>query len=194
MRKLILFGDSNTYGYDPRDFLGGRYAENERWATIVHNTLADHFDVIEEGMNGRQLPSVEYGYFTNLLSDLSEDDIFVMMLGTNDILLTYNPNVDLAVTKLDRILSYVKENCKTQFILISPPYIKVIEPEMQRYHNCCIEMNQRFLELAKQFDIPAINTSEWNIEMGSDGVHFSIEGHRRFAECFIKSLKKTSIL
>ena len=187
MRKLILFGDSNTYGYDPRDFLGGRYAEDERWATIVHNTLADRFDVIEEGMNGRQLPSVEYGYFTNLLSDLSEDDIFVMMLGTNDILLTYNPNVELAVTKLDRILSYVKENCKVQFILIAPPYIKVMEPEMQRYHNCCIEMNQRFLELAKQYDIPAINASEWNIEMGSDGVHFSIEGHKRFAECFIKS-------
>lgn len=113
--------------------------------------------------------------------------IFVMMLGTNDILLTYDPNVELAVTKLDRILSYVKENCKTQFILISPPYIKVIEPEMQRYHNCCIEMNQRFLELAKQYGIPAINASEWNIEMGSDGVHFSIEGHKRFAECFIKS-------
>ena len=35
--------------------------------------------------------------------------------------------------------------------------------------------------------IPAINASEWNIEMGSDGVHFSIEGHKRFAECFIKS-------
>ena len=48
--------------------------------------------------------------------------------------------------------------------------IKEIEPEMQRYHNCCIEMNQRFLELAKQYGIPAINASEWNIEMGSDGV------------------------
>ena len=54
-------------------------------------------------------------------------------------------------------------------------------------------MNQRFLERAKQYDIPAINVSEWNIEMGSDGVHFNIEGHRRFAECFIKSLEKNLI-
>ena len=190
MRKLFLFGDSNTYGYDPRDFLGGRYTEDERWATIVHHALADRFDVIEEGMNGRQLPSIEYGYFTNLLTDLSAEDIFVMMLGTNDILLTYNPNVELAVTKLDRILSYVKENCKAQFILIAPPYIKVMEPEMQRYHSCCIEMNQRFLELAKQYDITTFDASEWNISIGSDGVHFSIDGHRKFAECFIKSLEK----
>lgn len=42
-------------------------------------------------------------------------------------------------------------------------------------------------------DIPAINASEWNIEMGSDGVHFSIKGHIRFAECFIKSPEKNLI-
>ena len=191
MKTVLCYGDSNTYGYDPRDFLGGRYAEDERWATIVHHALADQFDVIEEGMNGRQLPSIEYGYFTNLHTELSDEDIFVMMLGTNDILLTYNPNVELALTKLDRILSYVKENCKAQFILIAPPYIKGMEPEMQRYHNCCIEMNQRFLELAKQYDITAFDASEWNIAMGYDGVHFSIDGHKNFAESLLEVLSGT---
>ena len=28
MRRILCFGDSNTYGYDPR---GGRYDENTRW-------------------------------------------------------------------------------------------------------------------------------------------------------------------
>ncbi|SFN98270.1 Lysophospholipase L1 [Pseudobutyrivibrio sp. UC1225] len=191
MKKLILFGDSNTYGYDPRGFLGGRYPAEIRWTTHVKEALKDNYDVIEEGMNGRQLPSIEYGYFTNLITDLSAEDIFVMMLGTNDILLTYNPNVELAVTKLDRILSYVKENCKAQFILIAPPYIKVMEPEMQRYHDCCIEMNQRFLELAKQYDITTFDASEWNIEMGYDGVHFSIDGHKKFAESLLEVISGT---
>ena len=189
MRKLILFGDSNTYGYDPRDFFGGRYAEDERWATIVHKTLADSFDVVEDGINGRQLPSVDYGYFTNLLCELSEDDIFVMMLGTNDILLTYNPNIDMAVTKLDKILSYARENCLAQFILIAPPYIKVMKPEMQRYHDCCIEMNERFIKLAKQYDITVIDASKWAIPMGSDGVHFSIDGHKKFAKNVLENLE-----
>ena len=29
--KVICFGDSNTYGYDPRSFLGDRYGPTDRW-------------------------------------------------------------------------------------------------------------------------------------------------------------------
>ena len=191
MRKLILYGDSNTYGYDPRDFLGGRYAEDERWATIVHNTLADRFDVIEEGMNGRQLPSVEYGYFTNLLTDLSAADIFVMMLGTNDILLTNHPDVETTLQRLDDILDYVNQNCLANFILIAPPYISASDSEMELYYDCSKKMNEGYIKLAKEHNINAIDAGKWNIEMGYDGVHFSINGHKKFAESLLEVLSGT---
>ena len=29
--QVICFGDSNTYGYDPRSYLGGRYGPRDRW-------------------------------------------------------------------------------------------------------------------------------------------------------------------
>ena len=29
--KVICYGDSNTYGYDPRSWLGGRYDADSRW-------------------------------------------------------------------------------------------------------------------------------------------------------------------
>ena len=29
--KLLCFGDSNTYGYDPRSYLGDRYPSSIRW-------------------------------------------------------------------------------------------------------------------------------------------------------------------
>ncbi len=29
--NIICFGDSNTYGYDPRSYLGGRYDADNRW-------------------------------------------------------------------------------------------------------------------------------------------------------------------
>ena len=51
MRKRILcFGDSNTYGYIP---LGGRYDEDVRWPTVMAGLLGDGYTVIEEGLNGR---------------------------------------------------------------------------------------------------------------------------------------------
>lgn len=188
MKKLILFGDSNTYGYDPRDFFGGRYPENVRWATMVRHALKNEYDVIEEGQNGRALPSTTSSFFRNMIEDLNTDDVLAMMLGTNDILLVNYPNAEAPVRQLDSILAYVKEHCKGKFILIAPPYISDIYPDLKSYHDCCVEMNIRFMELAKKYDIDAIDAAVWNIPMGSDGVHFSIEGHKIFGEKILLSL------
>ena len=188
MKKLILFGDSNTYGYDPRGFLGGRYPEEVRWTTHVKETLKDKYEVVEEGMNGRMLPELGYGLFTTVIQGLSREDVFVMMLGTNDILLTNHPNVDATLQRLDGILSYVSKNCMATFILIAPPYISALDEEMQPYHDCSIRMNEGYIKLAKAHNIKAIDAGFWNIEMGYDGVHFSIEGHKKFSEFLLKSL------
>ena len=188
MKKLILFGDSNTYGYDPRGFLGGRYPEDVRWTTHVKEALKDSYEIVEEGMNGRMLPELGYGLFTTVIQGLSREDVFVMMLGTNDILLTNHPNVDATLQRLDSILSYVSKNCLATFILIAPPYISALNQEMQLYHDCSVKMNEGYMKLAKTHNIKAIDAGSWNIEMGYDGVHFSIEGHKKFSEFLLKSL------
>ena len=188
MKKLILFGDSNTYGYDPRGFLGGRYPEEVRWTTHVKTALKDSYEIVEEGMNGRMLPELGYGLFTTVIQGLSREDVFVMMLGTNDILLTNHPNVDATLQRLDSILSYVSKNCLATFILIAPPYISALDQEMQLYHDCSVEMNEGYMKLAKAHNIKAIDAGSWNIGMGYDGVHFSIEGHKKFSEFLLKSL------
>jgi lysophospholipase L1-like esterase len=188
MRKLILLGDSNTYGYDPRGFMGGRYPEEARWTTMVRKALADFYEVVEEGMNGRQLPDVKYGFFTSMLAELDADDVVVMMLGTNDILLTYNPDAKQAAIKMERVLEYVTQNFKGKFIMIAPPYIEAIESELQRYKDASVEMNQLFMELAEKYGIVAFDASKWDIPMGYDGVHFSIEGHKLFAEKLMERL------
>ena len=56
MTKIIFFGDSNTYGYDPRGMLGMRYPEAARWTTQVRKALEGKYVVIEAGMNGRMIP------------------------------------------------------------------------------------------------------------------------------------------
>ncbi len=37
--KLILYGDSNTYGYDPRGMIGMSYTEEIRWTKIVSRAI-----------------------------------------------------------------------------------------------------------------------------------------------------------
>lgn len=193
MKKLVLFGDSNTYGYDPRGTLGGRYPAEDRWTTTVKTALSDSYEVIEEGMNGRMLPGVEHGYFVELLSGLASEDTVVMMLGTNDVLLSYRPDVTQIADKMERILYYVKKNFAGKFIMIAPPLIEAVESDLKAYRDASVEMNQRFMELAIKYEIPAFDASEWNIIMGHDGVHFTVEGHQRFAEKMIDVLNEGCI-
>lgn len=51
---LICFGDSNTWGYDARSYLGGRYDEGTRWPCLLSSALGA--EVRELGENGRCVP------------------------------------------------------------------------------------------------------------------------------------------
>ena len=89
MTRILCYGDSNTYGYDP---LTGRYPVAERWTTQLGNLLGETFQVINEGQNGRTTAFDSYGgHADNGLASLgpclkrnAPVDFVVFMLGTND--------------------------------------------------------------------------------------------------------------
>ena len=49
--KILCIGDSNTYGYDPRSYLGDRYPAEVRWTDRLNK-----WDVINCGVNGMTVP------------------------------------------------------------------------------------------------------------------------------------------
>ena len=49
--KIICYGDSNTYGFDPRIGTPGRHDKNDRWTGILDNM--PEYEIINEGMNGK---------------------------------------------------------------------------------------------------------------------------------------------
>ena len=51
---IICYGDSNTYGYDPRSFAGGRYEKNIRWTGILEDRT--DWNIRNHGINGRGIP------------------------------------------------------------------------------------------------------------------------------------------
>ena len=91
MKRILCFGDSNTYGYRPDT--GERYPEDIRWTGILKNRLRERgIEIIEEGLVGRTTvfeDSLRMGrrgidYLVPLLESHAPIDKLVLMLGTND--------------------------------------------------------------------------------------------------------------
>lgn len=47
MKKILCFGDSNTFGFNPEN--GKRFDEQTRWAGKLKIALKNKFEVIEKG-------------------------------------------------------------------------------------------------------------------------------------------------
>lgn len=92
--KVICFGDSNTYGYDPRGYFGGRYEGGSRWVNIL--AAETGWTICNMGENGREIPSAAPAFLT-------ETDLLIVMLGTNDLLQGRRPKA--TAERMERFLT-----------------------------------------------------------------------------------------
>ena len=186
--NIICFGDSNTYGYDPRSFFGEPYDEHNRWVDILAEKM--NCKVINAGENGREIPRREETiYAVNLMLEKQKPvDMLIVMLGSND-LLQGNP-VEMITKRMESFLQKIKLD-KSKILLISPPYMKLGEWVRNQ---SLIEASQRlsveYGYLAQRINIRHADAEKWDIGLTYDGVHFTEEGHRAFAEGLYNYLKE----
>ena len=198
MKTILFFGDSNTYGYDPRSFFGDRFSPAIRWTSRLSAAAEREWKVLAEGMNGREIPSGKYE-LQHVFSLLREGilgrrpDWFAVMLGTNDLFSTYpDSSANTVVKKMARFLDQIKEaSPQISILLIAPPAIgreDASSLEEQLLYTESLQLGLLYEKLAAQRGLAFINTAGWNIPLGFDGVHFSEEGHRVFADQMLKVL------
>ncbi|MCD8217177.1 MAG: GDSL-type esterase/lipase family protein [Clostridiales bacterium] len=194
---IICYGDSNTYGYDPRSFLGGRYTEDRRWPEML--AARTGWKVINSGKNGRCtpyfLPEIESVCSSLERWSAEEAPVWLwIMLGTNDLL--HNPQLTAeAVTdRMERFLRKLAEreeisDGKIQLRLISPVHLR--RGQWVESDERCREsekMDDCYRKLAAKMGIAFTCAGEWDIPVLFDGVHFSEEGNARFAECMMREM------
>lgn len=193
--KILFFGDSNTYGYDPADFWEMRYPREKRWTYLLKQMKPKKWEIIQEGLNGRQIPNLKYdaARVQRLLNSLQQGDLFAVMLGTNDILLTMDPDADIAIEKMRRFLEFLTaQKDPSDILVIAPPHIggaHIRDPLYQQYYQESKRMNAGFMELAQSFQVNFVDAGAWEVEMSADQVHLSENGHRQFADRLGKYLQ-----
>ena len=177
--RMLCYGDSNTYGYDSRSFIGDRYPAQSRWVDILEKKIG--WKIQNEGQNGREIPNCPFQYecVVELLAERGPD-VFAVMLGTNDLL--RGDSSAEACARMEDFLRYIQPMCK-QLLLIAPPPMKrgawVTEDRLIAESIMLADVYQA---LAQKLDVAFADAGKWNVPLAFDGVHFTEKGHRAFAE------------
>ena len=174
--RVLCFGDSNTYGYDPRGCLGDRYGAEDRWVDLL--ALQTGWEVRNAGVNGRMIPRNPYAL--RLLTEHAPVDLFLVMLGTNDLL--QGASAKEAAVRMEAFLVPLLPHCKNILLIAPPPMKRGAWVPTDALVAESMLLAEEYRLLADKLNIQFADTRNWNIELAFDGVHFTEAGNHIFAQ------------
>ena len=200
MKTVLFYGDSNTWGYDPRGFGGGRYPSSDCWTERAAEALRRDWKICVDAMNGREIPDSreDCGHVLEAIRAAGEGqapDLFAVMLGTNDLFqaVGISPS-DVAAGKMEDFLDRVMAAFPGMpVLLIAPPLVgseNSVDPVLCYVYGESCRLDRLYQALAEERGISCVSAADWNLPMAYDEVHLSEAGHHVFAEKIIEVLKK----
>jgi len=182
--NIVLFGDSNTYGYNP---LNGRF--QNRYSVVLKNLLGEDYNVYEEGQVGRttiyrdERPGLcGIDDVLNIVSKYQNINLFVIMLGTNDIKIKNARTIYDVKNGLNSLINKINISDKIDEILIISPILisKDIERLDKEYDYNSYILSRRssvaYEEVALKHNCYFFDAKEVAIH-GIDGEHMTEESH-----------------
>ncbi|MBQ2959793.1 MAG: lipase [Oscillospiraceae bacterium] len=188
--KIICFGDSNTFGYDPRSYFGGRYSADSRWVDILAEKSG--WEIKNYGQNGRSIPGFDMEY--ELLGNIFEKEkaqLLIIMLGSNDLL--QGLSAKSAAARMGRFIKNLHYSAERILLVAPPPFKSGAWVETEAQIEASEQLSEHYRELAGKLGIAFADAAEWDVQLCHDGVHFTERGHRAFAAGIfyvIKDLKE----
>lgn len=126
MRRIVCFGDSNTYGFSPFDC--SRYSKDIRWTGVLDKLLGDKFEVVNEGKNARTIAFDDpYNEGCNGMADIdacidanAPFDLMIIMLGTNDLKAYFEATPQTIAQNLLKMCEVIRSKTDARILLASP--------------------------------------------------------------------------
>jgi lysophospholipase L1-like esterase len=179
--KIVCFGDSNTYGYDPRSYFGERYDPETIWVNILAEKLGSL--VVNAGENGREIPhnNCDLREFDRSLNLEKPFDLLIIMLGTNDLL--QGNSVSEIIHRMKVFLERT-EVCYSEILLVTPPVLKPgVWVDSNELIDRSVSLNHAYKSLADTLGLRFVDINSLDISIAFDGVHLTQEGHSTLAAC-----------
>ena len=197
MKKILCFGDSNTWGYNPET--KDRYPAEIRWTGVLQHMLEkNEVSVIEQGLCGRTTV-YEDSYRPNrkgddtlkaLMKKNQDVDYLILMLGTNDCKKNYHNSADEIADGIDACLDLILHYLKPeQVLLVSPIFLgenvwkKEFDPEFDQ-ESVLVSRNlkKEYEKIARRRKVHFLAASEYADPSDADQEHMDTYGHLHLAQ------------
>ncbi len=196
MKKVICFGDSNTFGFNPKD--GSRYCPQVRWTSVLGSILGEGYEIKEEGCNNRTgfVPNpdgiIQSGQtcLRSCLNKHNNFDIFVLALGTNDLQCLFSIDENVVLNGLKSLTAQVRQVSPDSKIIIIHPVI-LSEDVLNGYFSFqfnkeSISLSMWIQDLFRQFgkneSCVLLDINQHVSPSSIDGLHYSEDSHKIIAK------------
>ena len=199
MKKVLCFGDSNVFGFNPKD--NSRYSDNIRWSGLLKKYFSGSIEIIEAGCNNRVTfdnGSIDCSGIVSL-QKLSIRDFFgvIFLIGINDLQKIYKLNKDDIFKNLCNLIELVKvQSPEIKILMLSPA--KINKNILNSYFSTLfdessIKKSENIIEIFKEckskYNFDLIDLNEYVTTSNIDGLHFDIENHRKIFEVVKNHIK-----
>lgn len=203
MKRILCYGDSNTWGHDPEN--GARRVSDEyRWGQVLQQKLGTEYCVIEEGLCGRRtagdgvlnLPENRgwdgYEYFLPCIRSHVPLELVIIMIGTNDMQIPFDLQPEYTGEMLGKYIEAIEEVSRLRDIEV-PPVLLIspiaIDPAITENETFNAIFGAQSLPksaklagiieaVAKKYNVHYLRAEDYAKASKADGLHMNAENHK----------------
>ena len=206
MKNILIYGDSNTWGYDAHRYVPEadtyqRMTETERWPALVQNILGPEYHIIEDALNGRTVVWDDpynpgrngWAGLKTALDVNAPLDLVVLKLGCNELKEFFHLSAEMIAFGMEKL---VKE-CRNSYYGYPAPKVLLIAPApthpdigilrsgsrfgMHAYEKS-LGLGKAYRKVAEKYGCGFLDCGELNFEINDvDGLHYSVADHAKLA-------------
>ena len=205
MKKILCYGDSNTFGYNSTD--GSRFDEQTRWTALLQNNLGSGYEIIEEGMcdrtgfidNDKGFLYSAQRHFPKFIAKTNDIDILVLWIGSNDLQFKYDISVHQINNGLEKLI--LDANRKVEKIILIPNVMldeNILEGNFKyQFDSTSISKSKKavkiYRKLSQIYGLDLFDVNEFVKPSQEDGLHYDKEGHKIISEKLSDYIRKNLV-
>lgn len=215
MKNVLIFGDSNTWGYDvttydPAIGAGQRLSFEERWPGIVQNNLGSEYRIIEDALNARtNMQDDPYNprrlgiYSLQVALDAQAPlDLVVIQMGCNELKHAFNLTSGMIAYGVEQLVAAAQTSFYKypipKILLIAPaPTHKDIDKMLFGFvfgpeaYGKSLELGKLYQDVAERRGCEFINCADLDFELNElDGLHYSKADHAKLGAAVTEKIRQ----